>query len=201
MARCWQYHQKTRPTFTQILDILQGDVKKNFFSVSWYYTQRDSDGKSQDSDVSIDDDNISDESHPLNRSLHSLHADHDLDSPDDLDPQSDDIMPGLFPYRRPVPTPPTSQSQYDDSANEPMLNGHSFGDSDNDVDSNCNAESTATASVIPSHTNITDSLHIKDSEPPSYRALVDQSSLSDMNSCNGSANGHIQYNNHMTTAC
>lgn len=194
MARCWQYHQKMRPTFTQILDILQGDVKKSFFGVSWYYTQRDSDSKSIDSDGS----DLSEESQPLKRSFHNLHADHDLDSPDDIDPESDDIMPGLFPYRRPAPSPPMSQDQYDDSVHEPMLNGHSSADSDNDVDSNCNGESTA----VPSHINITDSLLIKDRQPPpSYRALIDQSSLSDMNSCNGSANGHIHFNNHMTTAC
>jgi len=43
MKQCWAYHPKYRTSFTQILEQLQGDVKKSFFTLSWFYSHDDPD--------------------------------------------------------------------------------------------------------------------------------------------------------------
>lgn len=217
MVSCWNYYPRHRPAFTQIIEILQGDVKRSFFNVSWFYTQRDSDAQSQDSGSQSHDE--TDESQPLNpgsvsASYRNLHADQDLDSPEDelIDKALLVDMPGLYTYRHgPGSLPNGTSAASTCGMPEPShINGDSF-DSDND---DYYSDHSGPISRGITH-NITESLPVKyktDSGPPPTYSAVVEGSLTDMsawtadtqqssNSCNGSANGHIPYNSNLTTAC
>lgn len=137
MTQCWQYYPRYRPSFAQLLQSLQGDVRKNFFSVSWYYSQRDDEASDAESD-SLNLDDPSAETQPLHpSSLHSsshLEAEHDLDGEYEDDDSCSAHQKGLvIDLPPPIPNRLSARelaavnfaSEYDvGSHSSPLLNGH-----------------------------------------------------------------------------
>lgn len=80
MSDCWEYWPSQRPTFINLLHKLQGDVKKNFFSVSWYYSKGEDDSSHSEVDsIHLNEDNSECQPlHPasLGSSRNIDHADH-----------------------------------------------------------------------------------------------------------------------------
>ena len=88
MKQCWEYYPRYRPSFNNLIEQLQGDVKKNFFSVSWYYTNREDDGDDDESDSLIVDDDQSGNTQQLHTpSSHHSSGQHIRDADVDIDLQ------------------------------------------------------------------------------------------------------------------
>ena len=223
MSQCWQYYPRYRPSFANLLESLQGDVKKNFFSVSWYYSQRDDDESDMDSDsLNLDDQHS--ECQPLHPgSIRSTTSSDQNLAVGDLDDDDDDIESGthmkdiMLELAPPVPTR-MGRGVSSELYNGHLVNGHHSGSESGETDgydsplltngispgahSSCESRSKATSSIISAG-----------QPPPSYNSATQDHSIgadptvwsaasSKANSCNGSANGHIHYgNNSVTSAC
>lgn len=235
MSNCWEYYPRYRPSFNNLLDQLQGDVKKNFFSVSWYYNSRQDENSDDDESDSLIPDDRSGETQPLhmgshNSSGHHIHeADHDLDLErieDDADSltssQSDKDLRVDIPMR-----PPKQQynnyNQGDSGLDHsPILNGHTHtSESESEAESSLCCESSppmkdSSDFISPVSSKPASSVMSGRTGPPSYNTALDQAMLpangdsngwpssgdgSNSNSCNGSANGHLHFPNHLTSAC
>jgi len=87
MKQCWEYYPRYRPSFNNLIEQLQGDVKKNFFSVSWFYNNREDDGSGDESDsLIVDDDDHSGDTQRLHvPSSHHSSGQHISDQADDAD--------------------------------------------------------------------------------------------------------------------
>jgi len=228
MQVCWNYYPRYRPTFKEILISLQGDVKKSFFGVSWFYSQRD------DEEVLDDEsDNLNpSESQPLHpSSVHSL-SDHHLAGGDHLHylnrASANEKELGCD---EPPPRPArfkssslASSAEFDMRRSEPMLNGHhttTCSESEANSDESVRSDSLPSLPNCPTNPNYYSSSPFKTPSsivssvdgPPSYNTatILDQSILptdpsiwsaenaSKSNSCNGSANGSANGHLHFGT--
>lgn len=237
MTECWQYYPRYRPSFASLLETLQGDVKKTFFSVSWYYSERSDDA----SDLELDSLNM-DDAHSETQPLHpssintsssdqNIHTDHDSVNMDDDDHMglSRELLDGkdlMMDLRPAVPTRMCKPNGGRYEMTNGLTNGHNTasdsGETEDECESLCASPLLANGSAITadghsnceSHSRATSI--VSGRAPPSYNtATLDQSigptdasiwasdtpSGSKGNSCNGSASGHIHYNNTLTSAC
>ncbi|XP_067952059.1 insulin-like peptide receptor [Watersipora subatra] len=229
MSQCWQYYPRYRPSFANLLESLQGDVKKTFFSVSWYYSQREDDESDMETD-SLNMDEEQSESQPLHpASLRSSICsgqrlpDSDSDFPDDIESASNagkDIMIDQAPP--PVPmriSQKARSSELYDLESGAMTNGHGLEDISSTYDQSSPILSNGIShlnapSNYESPSKASSSIISAGQAPPSYNTATQNQSIgtgpsiwssdvgSKANSCNGSANGHIHYgNNTLTSAC
>uniref|UniRef100_A0A4W5LTP3 Tyrosine-protein kinase catalytic domain-containing protein n=1 Tax=Hucho hucho TaxID=62062 RepID=A0A4W5LTP3_9TELE len=72
MSMCWQYNPKLRPSFQEIIEMLQEDLHQSFQEVSFYYSQENKPPEQEDFDLDMD--NM--ESIPLDPSSYSQRGDH-----------------------------------------------------------------------------------------------------------------------------
>lgn len=193
MKECWEYYPRYRPSFNSLIEKLQGDVKKNFFSVSWFYNSRQEDGSDNESDSLIPDDDRSGETHALrmgsshhSSGQHIDEANHDLD----LDQIEDDASLVSSHHDKDLVVdiplrPPKVMNNYTYSPNgdnmateSPLINGHHHQTSGSESE----AESSLCESSPPISTNNfispvsskpSSSVMSAHTAPPSYNSALD----------------------------
>jgi len=206
MARCWHYYPKYRCTFGQILESLQGDVKKSFFSVSWYYTSKADSTESECESMHND----TDESQPLVAGSYASSSQDVASAASQLSPFTKDLVvdvgDSIIPYSESdYPTPKGSEPE-----ERGLINGHlpsDETDSLTDSGDNISCKDCVTQAANSVTGGIARGRPNNSVTPPSYTSAIGRipprdwsADSSKSNSCNGSANGHVSYT-HLTTAC